>query len=183
MQKFRLDKKTIIYSIFYAVLIIDFLLVLPYQAKKLVGFRSKVGSLRRSIDEFNRDAGSKDKFITEQEEIGIELMNLEEKIIDSQDRSTLLAYISNNAKKNAVDILEITSGEAQQETKDDSGTAEFIHLPIKIEAKADFHSLAQFLNSLERGSYFLEVKGLTVRGNAPYHRVEIMVNALLRQAM
>lgn len=179
MQKLKLDKKTCFYLSFYVILAVEAIFIIPYQTKKLINLRFDTAALKKNIAQFNQDINSKEDFIEEKEIIKKHVLSLERKIITFQDISTVSAYISNKAKENAVDIKEISPDKLQSYKTTPEG--KFSYLPIKIEAKASFHNLAQFFNALERGGYFLETKELAIKGQPPYYTVSMVVCALLKE--
>jgi len=180
MQKFKVDKKTIFYFSFYIILILDLTILLPQQARGFIRLHSKIKTLKKNINQFNQDANFEDKLREERDTIkNFDIPSLEGKIITSQDIFTVSAYISNKAKENTVDIVEIfpRKPEAYKTTSE----GEFFYLPIEVEAKAGFHNLAQFINTLEEGYYFLETKELRLKESSPYHEVSLVIVALLRE--
>lgn len=179
MQNRKLDKKEVFYFFFYFILIFNLFFILPYGVKKTLDLNSKINNLKSSIFQFNQDIDFKDRFIAERERIRENILNLKSKIISSQDISTISAYLSLKAKENAVDIQEILPREIQPYKTTSEGN--FFYLPLKIEAKARFHNLAHFFNALEKGHYLLEIKELIIKEASFYHKVSIVVCALLQK--
>lgn len=179
MQKLKLDKKTFSCLILYAIFIVDLVFILPSQAKNFIDLHSKVRKLKKKIALYKTDISSQDKFIDEKDRIEIDILDLEGKIMAAQDISTVSTYISNKAKENAVEILEIIFSKPKEYKTSTEG--KFSYLPIKIKARAGFHSLAQFFNALERGYYFLETEDLSIEEKSPYHALSFVVNALLKE--
>ena len=179
MRQFRIEKKLILYIAFYLVFIIDLALVLPYQVKKVLSVHSENKTLGKKINQFKREDNLQAKFIDEQETVEVEMINLASQILAPDDISAISAYISDKAKTNAVELLEISPGEMQEHETNSEG--KFSYLPLNIRVNSGFHNLAQFVNSLERGKYFLKIEKLRIREETPYHKVEISVNALVKE--
>jgi len=126
-----------------------------------------------------KDSASKDKLISDKEEISREILALNKEIITSSDATNLLAYISNRAKANNVEIVEISPSAPSGYKKIQLG--DFYYLPIIINAKANFHDLSRFIDTIEREKYLLEVNELLISQNFPSHRVNMMVKVLFKK--
>lgn len=157
MQTIKLDKKTIIYLACYAVLILDLVVVLPLQIRKIASLRSKIGELKKNIVDFNNDVAAKDILDAEKKKITeLEIPNLAGKIINPQDIFIISAYVTNKAKENDVDILELSHRRPQLYKKTPEGN--FFHRPIKISAKARFHDLGKFFECIRKSRLFFRSK-------------------------
>ena len=89
-------------------------------------------------------------------------------------------YISKRAKENNVEILEFITKEPQFYKELSEG--KFFYRPLQIGAKAKFHDLALFLNSQERGSYFLETREVRIKKiGSPYHDFVLLIYALQQE--
>lgn len=179
MQKFKVDKKTLIRSAFYVVLVLEIIFFLPLQVKYLFNLRSKVKDLRTKVTQCREDINCQSKFTDQQERIKIETLNLETKIITTQDIFTVSAYIADKAKENSVEILQLLPQKPEAFKTIPEG--KFSYLPLKIEAKGGFHNIAKFLNVVSRGYYFLETRELKIREDKPYHSVSFILVALLKE--
>lgn len=179
MQKLKVDKKTIFYLSFYAVLIINFLIIVPFQVKKFSQARVRLVSTTKELIQFEKDSATGPYLVEEKEALLSDILTLEEKIITAQDISAISADISNKAKEYGVKIIEISSATHEKYRK--TSQEEYFYLPITINAEAPFHNSALFLNALERGRYFLEINELAIQESAPYHSVRIVLNTLLKE--
>lgn len=179
MRTFAVDKRTVVCFSVYFIAIVEIALILPCQIKGYVRLRSQSTALNEKISHFNRDVESEGAFLEEKENAGVDIFNIEAKMITSQDISTVSAYISKKAKENNVNISQIIPAALQEYKKTSEGT--FSYLPLRIDARAGFHSLAQFLNVLEVGEYFLHTKKLAIQGDKPYHQVDFVIDILVKE--
>ncbi len=179
MQKFEVDKKTVVLLAFYVFLVIDLVIIVPLQIKKLTSLHSQFLRMQRRIRQYEEDKHLKDTFAARKEKIIFSIEQLKNKIVDSSDIITLSTYISTKAKENAVELEEILPD--RMEPYKTTSEGKFYYLPLRIKAKAGFHNLAQFINVLEEGFYFLEVRELEVKENTPYHKVKLVVVAIVKE--
>lgn len=168
-------KKKNIYLIFYFLFILQ-LIILPPQTRKIAKNLVSLSKLKKEILQYEKDAKNKSIFLQEKEALRKKNIELESRIISSQDLSSVSAYISEKAKQNAVEILKITSQNFQliKETPE----SKFLYLPLLVEAKASFHNLACFLNYLEQGLYLLETKEIIIENNWPAHKIKMVICAI-----
>ncbi|MCM8774147.1 MAG: type 4a pilus biogenesis protein PilO [Candidatus Omnitrophica bacterium] len=171
-----MDRKKIILAIF-VFFILDLLVIFPFQIKCFVNLFRDTGNLKRKISLFKQELNSPDLF-REQTSLKQDIERLQSKIIVLQDISTVLTYISRTAKANNVEIQEISAGLPKEFTK--IGENSFYHVPINIEAQANFHDLAWFMNTVEEGKYFIEVKELNIQKGNPYHRVKMSLILVMK---
>lgn len=179
MQKITFDKR-LNTSIF---IVIAFLLVLfvvtPFQVKTFFSLISKTKDYKKKIAQVKKDISSRDQFIAQKETIAKEIMQLASKVIGSCDISGIQAYISSKAKDHGLEISEISASMLQSYKKTSKGN--FYHIPISIKAKCGFHNLGRFLDEIEKSDYFLVVKRLAIKGQRPYHEVEIDIVGLTKE--
>jgi len=179
MPKLNADKKTVFRGAFYLVLALDLLLILPLQAKGLVKLHSQMKKLSQDISDFQKEYARQDQKEKEKEDLGLELLSLDEKTVSIQDISSLSVYISDKAKQNDVEVLEIMPGQPVAYKTTDRG--KFSSMDIKIEASGGYHNVGRFVNALESGIYFLSGKTLVVRKGARVHRLSLVVQAVVRE--
>jgi Tfp pilus assembly protein PilO len=175
----NLNKPQVLYILIFITFVLVSVLLTPYQLKRFFTLNSKVKALKKRIVQVNEDIKSQDKLDADKEKIRREIIDFKSKIATSTDISTLQANISKSAKRNGIEIVEINlenpkSYKANLESK-------FFLLPIKIALRCGFHSLGHFLNEIERGDYFLEIKNLLIQGSKPYHNVNIEILVLIKK--
>ncbi len=168
-------KKKNIYLIFYLLFILQ-LVLLPPLVKKIIKSLTSLSKLKKEIFQYEKDAKNESTFLQEKEALRKKNIELESRIISSQDIASVSAYISEKAKQNGVEILKITSQSFQliKETPQNK----FFYFPLLIEAKASFHNLAYFLNCLEQGLYLLETKEIIIENNWPTHKIKMVICAI-----
>lgn len=179
MQKLNLDKKILVCIIVYAVLILDLLVVIPLQIGGTLSSGRAARLVRGRIAEYNRDSAARERFVQEKDSLSREIFSLQGKIMSRQDVSLFSAYVSGKAKEYGVDIIEVSAGNQDKYKSTAQGT--YYYLPLKIDAESGFHNLAQFFNALERGGYYLNIEEMTVKAEAPYHKVRLVISTLLKE--
>jgi|GEM_PF-1665511 hypothetical protein len=178
MQKLKLNKKTIVYASFYIVLLFDLAAVLPLQVQKIIKVNLQAGDLKKKINLFEQEAIREVSLFDEKIRINKEIADRENKIASTGDTSAISVFLSSKAKETNFDAQEIVSGKLQEAKT--IGESKFFYLPLKMEGRAGFHNLGQFLNLVETGPYSLLVKELSIRAANPYHEISISLTALLR---
>ena len=179
MQSLQIDKKTAIILSFYIFFIVDVLFILPGQVKTFVRLLSTIREIKTNITLYEEGDSKQGTIFDEKEKIKLDIIAMEGNIVTMQDISTVSAYISEKAKVNNVEILGISPSKPQNPKTTPIGKVSY--LPITIEARAGFHSLARFLNTIEGGYYFLEPEEVLIQEDNPYHTVRLVLMALLKE--
>jgi Tfp pilus assembly protein PilO len=181
MQKINFNKKFIFYLCVYAVVILEIIVVVPLQIKQVVNINTKIAELKKKTAQFNRDLSLKETAIQEKNKMQEYIAAMEGRIATAQDTFTISAYISDKAKMCALDIKEIVPGLPVEFKTTPEG--KFMLMPFKIQARASYHNLGQFLAALENGGYILAINELSLREALPYHMVTLTVNALVKETL
>ncbi len=179
MQDIKLDRKSVVSLIIYGFCLTEMFLVIPVQVKNFSSLHHKINALKKKVSEAKKDLSSRNEFANDKEKIKLDIADLESSLATSQDISSVLAFISRKAKENAVDILEVTQSSPKLYKKISS--MRIYSLPITVKAKAGFHNLSQYLNALQSGFYLLEINGLSIESDSPYHKVKFVVMALFKE--
>lgn len=177
MQKIRLDSVTRRCLYFYAALIIMGMVVLPYQLMKFQSLSRNSKLIKQQISNFEKELLNKDKLISERQRLEIESKNLKDKVRNINDVAAIAAYIAQVAQTQSVEIIEIVPQaplDKKVNLKDNLVTVTF-----SIEANARYHNLARFLNALEKGEYFLELKQINLKEVEKVSRARIVLETLL----
>lgn len=179
MQKFKLDKRIVIYGAVCFGLLLDVLIMLPYQFKKAATFFSNAKTLQANLSQFKKDRQAKDTLLDEKERTTTTIANLENRFTKPDDMSSVSAYISKAAKASGVDIQSITPQELEQIKTTPYGKVSTF--PIKIEARMSFHNFGRFVNRLIRNQYFLEIRDFNMKSSGAYHPTTVVVVTLVRE--
>ncbi|RKY38453.1 MAG: hypothetical protein DRP76_04450, partial [Candidatus Omnitrophota bacterium] len=151
----------------------------PYQVRKFFRGCLRIRKIKKELSRYKEDIENKTSLFKEKEKLRREIMEEESRIASLNDTSALSAYISEEAKKTAVEILKITLQDEQliKETP----TANYFYLPLVIEAEADFHNLALFFNRLHKGMYLLETKEVIIQSRWPNHKIKMVVCGIVKE--
>jgi len=174
----RAEIKKIFYSIFYGLFVLE-LIFLPYQVRKFFRDCLRIRKIKKELSRYKEDIKNKASLFKEKEMLRREIMEKESRIASLNDTSALSAYISEEAKKTAVEILKITL-EDEQLIKE-TPTVNYFYLPFVIEAEADFHNLALFFNRLHRGMYLLEIKEVIIQSRWPNHEIKMVICGIVKE--
>jgi Tfp pilus assembly protein PilO len=174
-----MDKRRIFILGIYCLVIIELFFIVPAQLKKFASTRKKSRQLQQQINSYQQSIDNEQQLRQQTQQIKLDIANLKGKIVPLDSLSQITSYISQQAEANEAEILSILPGKLQDFKKIEG--KQFSYLPVKIELKADFHSLGKFLAQLYKSGYFLQVKELLIKSNSPYHDVRFVVVALVEK--
>jgi Tfp pilus assembly protein PilO len=177
MPQMKLDNKFGMFLLFYIGFVV-LALIIPVQVGNIFSVNAKTAELKGKIEKFQQGMKQQDQLSQEKLKISEEITEMENRVATSQDVSAITAYISSQAKENSVEIIEVTPQPIVSYKKTADG--QFSKLPLKIEARASYHSLGKFLNRLETGGYFIEAKAMIIKAGQPVNEVSLILNALIK---
>ena len=179
MLPLRINQKMVLPFSISLLFILDLTVIVPLQINRLLKISSEIKKIQANLTQFEECSLHKDKLFSQKKKIKKEIELLQRKIITAGEVSALLAYISDEAKKNNVEIIRVSPLEKQIYKQMWLGN--LYYLPISIKAKAKYHNLGRFLNQLVGSKYFLSVEKLTIKQNLPRHKIELLIYSLLKE--
>lgn len=181
MKKFRLNlnKDIVIFSVLAVVLIVELAILLPLAIGNLTKLNKNIIGLKQKITATKKEWPRKDEYLDKNSRLKMELDQMRSKAIFPQQETDLFSFLSTASKKFSIEIEVLTPSEIVE--GDSTGPQKFKYLPISLSAKSRFHSLAQFLNYLQSGEYFFEIKEMAVSPGRPYHSIEMLIYGLVQE--
>ncbi len=176
---FQFNKEVVIFFVFAAVLVLEVFIILPWSVKHIVSLNQNINKIKRELHNIEEDWPNKEKYAAEKESLEQDIENLFNKFLAPQEESKIFSFISSQAKDFNVELESISPGELLEYKTIRIG--EFKYLPIKVEAKANFHSLALLLNRLKNAKYYFEVKDLKIESQKPLNSVNMIICAVVRE--
>ncbi|MDP2923394.1 MAG: hypothetical protein Q8O30_06725 [Candidatus Omnitrophota bacterium] len=179
MRKLDLDKHIVIFSVAAFILLLELLLILPLEIKKIGEMNKAAAKFRQDIDSVEKDWPNKDIYLASSQAAKAEIQRLSEKFIVPQQESGIFSFISSESKGFGVEIKVLKPSEIEDYVSTKFG--KFKYLPINIKAQSQFHDLARFLDYLQSGKLFFEVKEITIKANYPNNLVDIIICGLVKE--
>ncbi|MBN3040522.1 MAG: type 4a pilus biogenesis protein PilO [Candidatus Omnitrophica bacterium] len=179
MQKLNIDKQTLIFSIWVAVLVLELFLLLPFSIGRIVILNKSIAALERDLINVQREWPRKEEYIERKQNLESDIANLNSKFTQSREVSKLLSFISSSSKEFAIEVQAVSPGKLTDYPGSEAG--EYQYLPINIKAKGQYHNLGRFFDFLQRSEYFFEGKELNMYYDYPYNNLEIIFSYLIKQ--
>ncbi len=173
MQKINIDKPTSVFIIVAAILLVELLVVFPWEVSKVGALTKIAGKLIEKLNSIENEWPRKDQYLENKELLKEEIQKVRGKFIARDQESKALSFISASSKDFGIKINSLTPEDLKAYTKTKVGNFEY--LPIKVKARGNFHNLAMFLDHLSSSQYFFEVKELTILSGLPYSSIEMVI--------
>ncbi len=160
-----------------AVLIVFFFLFLKPSAAALFKIISESGHLKSEIRTLEHDLEFEDKLKAKIDKITRDIEAYETSFTREKELPDLLENLSDLAQRSRVKILAINPIDVKAAGKEDQI---YQAVPIAITAQSGFHDLGIFINKLEQGERYMQVKDIEIKANpqnAKRHNVEFVVHA------
>jgi len=161
-----------------AILIAYIFLFLSPSLGKLFELIPKMRELKIEITSVNNDLQFEENFGKKLQKSEKEMGKYEHKLSREKEIPVLLENLSQIAKKSRVKILSITpiSRRAPQNKK----ASVYQEVPIAITAQSGYHDLGNFINKLENGQRYMQIRDIEIKtnkNNPKRHEVEFVVYA------
>lgn len=179
MQKIKLDKRTITFVAISIFLMVELLFLLPLSFKKIGYFNKQIKKVKEQLRIVEEDWPRKDEYLDKKKQLEIETAKLKTKFIGPNQESKLLTFMSLASKDFEVRIEDFLPQRLIQLASTDFGN--FKYLPISVTAKSKFHNLAMFLDYLQNGPYFFDIKEIKIVSKYPNHSVGMLICGIIQQ--
>lgn len=179
MPKLKIDKYILIFAAALSVCALELFFLLPLEFKKISSTNKKIAKIKSDIETIEKDWPHKDDYLKYSAQIQTEIESVYDKFIVPQAESSLFSFISSESKKFGIEIkvLKPLGMEDYASTK----SAKFKYLPISIKAQGQFHNLGKFLESLQSGKHFFEIKELKIKSDYPEHEIDMIICGLIKE--
>lgn len=172
-----LDKRKtkILLFVFSCLIIIDLLIVFPWQVKAIKNYSNKIKELKSNLANFKKEYARMQE-LTQQGGKDLTANFGRKKIYPVQDLPILLNFLSRLANENSLRIMELKSKKATEAKAKESAKAKkkaksniskenFSSFLIEMEIEGGYHSLGKFLAGLQNHDTVFIVEELSLSFN------------------
>ncbi len=165
LNNLQLDKKKIILIIivFVAVVYLDFTFVIGRQMGNINTLGQKITKIKKDLDKLSRDLDKSKATNGKQVETSQKPSPKVKKVLSNTEVVSLLKNISEIAKKDSVQIIQIKSSkEAPSGPGKASAADKFSPVFVILDLVSDYHHFGKFINDLENAQTFMEVQSFKI---------------------
>lgn len=180
MQKKDLDKTILVCNGVYIIAILMVVLIFPIQFFTLIKRVYQIGSYKGGIRKYNQEKAKIAALEVESKKLKEDIKIAEEKISYFKDMSDVISYISDKAKGHNITIVEIAPDKVK-EYKTIGKDKKILYVPINIEGFGNYHDVGAFINSLEYGKIYMEMKQVLLNSFKPNNRVSLIVGVIFKE--
>ncbi len=173
MQKINIDKPTWGFIVVVSILVLELLVVFPWEVSKVGSLTKKEGKLVEKINFIENEWPRKGQYLEKKKSLKEEIKKIREKFITSEQESKVLSFISASSKDFGIEINSLMPEVLKTYVVSKFGN--FKYLPIKVKAKGGFHNLAMFIEHLNSSQYFFEVKKLHMESSFFINSIEMVI--------
>jgi Tfp pilus assembly protein PilO len=159
-----IDKKKALFIIIFclAVIYFDFSLLMRVQIKTLKGLGVKIAKINSDLHGLNRDLSNMREVKNKQARMPDASFARAKRIISEEEVVSLLQDISDMAKKNNVQIIQMKPHNEPSTAQEKTPANKFTSVLITLDLTSDYHSLGGFINDLENAQAFISVQELKI---------------------
>ena len=164
-----------------AILIAYVFLFLSPSLGKLFELMPKMRELKIEITSVHNDLQFEENFGKKLQKLEEEMGKYEHKLSREKEIPVLLENLSQIAKKSRVKILSITPI-TRRGLRDSAREKASVYqeVPIAVTAQSGYHDLGNFINKLENGQRYMQIRDIEIRtkkNNPKRHEVDFVVYA------
>jgi len=184
-EKFeKMDDKTLYYifgGILLLVFLLDYFVLMRPQLATLTKINPELKILSTDIEKAKVEITKLDQYKKEVVRMEDAIKKENEKVEPREEVPLILEHVSRLANTNGVKINQIMPNVIDSEIVLENNERVYYLLPIEIEAKAGYHNLGRFINTIEQGEIFLKVKKLTIAAvaNTKEHSIKLTLDAIV----
>lgn len=162
----------VVFYLFYSFLIKGQLQAIKQKQPQII-------KLKRSLDTLNKELAQVQGLKNKQEKLDKSLQA--KKIISEEEKVPLLLDISDAAKRNNIQIIQLKHAEEPQTSRREKAVSAVKAQPllITLDLSCDYHSLGKFINDMENMQAFIAVQGMRMTAQPPDY-LKQKVNLVLR---
>jgi Tfp pilus assembly protein PilO len=168
------------------LLLIDFLAVMRFQIKMLIGgpdsLGAKISSLSQEIKTAKTEIARMPQYQAELKQLSEKLKKINRNVKTKEEIPVIMENLSRVANANGVRIEQIMPNTAVTEPVLKNNDGQYFSIPIMIEAKSAYHDFGRFLNQLEREEGLLSMPSFAIAANPVdplTHQVKLTINAII----
>lgn len=170
-------------GLFLAVLFLaDYLLLMQFQLRVLYVLNPKVGILGKELRTTKDDIAKRAEYQQELQRLSEKVKAMNTKIRTREEMTLIIDNVSRLARANGVRIEQIMpDSESSEPILKNTGGQYFI-IPLRVEARAGYHSFGKFLNQIEREEAFLTLGDFSIQGNptdSTKHKINVNIKAIV----
>ena len=169
LNNLQLDKNKIfiIILVFIVLIYLDFTFVIGRQLQNIKNIQPKIVKLKKDLDSLNGDLAKIQELKNKQVETNQKPNSKVRKIISDPQIVSLLQNISEVAKRDGVQIMQIKSSKESQPKQEKVPADKFTPLVITLDLMSDYHHFGKFINDLENSQTFIAVQSLKINSQQP----------------
>lgn len=184
-EKFeKMDDKTLYYifgGVLLLVFLLDYFVLMRPQLATLTKINPELKILAGDIEKAKTEITKLDQYKKEVSRLEDAIKKENEKVEPREEVPLILEHISRLANTNGVKITQIMPNVIDSEIVLENNDRVYYSLPIDIEAKAGYHNFGRFIDTIEQGEIFLQVKKLTIAStaNTKDHSIKLTLDAIV----
>jgi Tfp pilus assembly protein PilO len=160
--------------------LLDYFIIMGPQLNNLTKMTPQFKLMEEDIQKAETDIQNKENYQKQVKDLSAKITEEDVKIRSKEEVPLTLEYISRLADENNIRIDQIKPNTAGQNKLLENKGRRYFAVPIVLEAKGGYHDVGKFLNQIESGDVFFNIKdfSMTSLGESKYHKIKLTLEAI-----
>ncbi|MDO8581114.1 MAG: type 4a pilus biogenesis protein PilO [Candidatus Omnitrophota bacterium] len=160
--------------------LLDYFIIMGPQLNNLTKMTPQCKLMEEDIQKAETDIQNKENYQKQVKDLSAKITEEDVKIRSKEEVPLTLEYISRLADENNIRIDQIKPNTAGQNKLLENKGRRYFAVPIVLEAKGGYHDVGKFLNQIESGDVFFNIKdfSMTSLGESKYHKIKLTLEAI-----